>query len=172
MAKGMWHRSAVLTRSWSVALVLAIFGLIVSGVLLSEPARAVASLLCIALLIQSWITQRRYARTHERLAFLTVALSLPALASIWLGLNVLRFYSNSADSPTQIYSTVVHLQGIVLEMCICCGLSCWPGVSLSSGAQLRNEHPRDSRATGRRGGTDDSRELGSGLVRSALPFPP
>ncbi len=113
MAKGMGHRSAVLTRSWSVVVVFAIFGLVVSGVLLSEPARAVASLLCIALLIQSWIMQRRYARTHERLVFFTVALCLPALASIWLGLNVLRFYSHSGDSPTRTYPTVVYLQGIV-----------------------------------------------------------
>ena len=113
MAKKMSHGSAFLARSWSVVAVLAIFWLVVSGLLASEPARAVASLLCIGLLIQSWVMQRRYARTHERLAFLTVALCLPALAALWLGLNVLRFYSYAGDFPTQTYSTVVRLQGII-----------------------------------------------------------
>ena len=133
MAKSMWHSSAFLARSWSVVAVLAIFGLVVSGVLVSESARAMASVLCMALLIQSWIMQRRYARTHERLAFLTVALCLPALASIWLGLNLLRFYSYAGDSPTQTYSTVLHLQGIILSVAYAVALvvAFWAIVELS-----------------------------------------
>jgi hypothetical protein len=113
MTEGMWHSSAVLARSWGVLAVFVIFGLVVSGVLASEPARAVASVFCIALLIQSWIMQRRYTRSRERLAFLTLALCLPALASMWLGLNVLRFYSYTGGAPSQSYSTVVRLQGII-----------------------------------------------------------
>jgi len=105
--------SVVLARSWSAVVVFVIFGLVMSGVLASEPARAVASILCIALLIQSWIMQRRYTRTREKLAFLTLALGLPALASIWLGLNVVRFYSYTGGSPSKSYSTVVRLQEII-----------------------------------------------------------
>ena len=91
--------------------VVVIFGLVLSGVLVSEAGRAVALILCLALLTQSWFMQRRYARNRERLVFLTLALCLPALASIWLEFNVVRFYSYDGDSPTQTYSTVVRLQG-------------------------------------------------------------
>jgi|GEM_PF-4660506 hypothetical protein len=79
--------------SWSLIVVFAIFGLVASGMLPSEPGRAVASALCMALMIQSWVMQRRYAKNRERLVLLTLALTLPALASLWLGMNVLRFYS-------------------------------------------------------------------------------
>jgi len=116
MTKRMPQASAVLVRSWAVVAVLAVFGLVVSGVLKSEPGRAVASVLCIALVVQSWIVQRRYVRNRERLAFLTLALSLPALASIWLGLNVLRFYSYPGDAPSQTYSTVVTLQETIQDV--------------------------------------------------------
>jgi len=138
----MWRSSTVFARSWSLVAVFAIFGLVVSGVLVSEPARAVSSVLCIALLIQSWIMQRRYARTHERLAFLSVALCLPALASIWLGLNVLRFYSYTGGAPTLTYSTVVRLQGIILGVAYAAALvvgfwgivelSCWLAERISN----------------------------------------
>lgn len=43
MTKGMSHSSAVLARSWSVVAVFVILGLVISGVLVAEPARAVAS---------------------------------------------------------------------------------------------------------------------------------
>ena len=116
MTDGTSHGSAVLARGWSVLAVIVIFGLVLSGALVSEAARAVASVLCVALLIQSWVIQRRYVRNRERLVFLTLALCLPALASFWLGLNVLRFYSYDGDSPTQTYSTVVRLQGVIQSL--------------------------------------------------------
>ena len=109
----MRQESPALARSWSLIVVLTIFWLVMSGILLSEPGRALASGVCLALLVQSWFAQRRYARNRERLALLTLALSLPALASIWLGLNVLRFYSYAPDSAAHVYSAVVTLQRIV-----------------------------------------------------------
>ena len=116
------HRPAVIARSWSVVAVVAILGLVLAGVLVSESARAVASILCLALLSQSWLMQRRYARNRERLVFLTLALSLPALASIWLGLNVLRFYSYNGDSPTETYSTVIRLQEAIQNVALAVAL--------------------------------------------------
>jgi len=112
MKKVMWQESPALARSWSLIVVLAIFWLVISGIL-SELGRALASVLCLALIVQSWFAQRRYARNRERLALLTLALSLPALASLWLGLNVLRFYSYAPESAAHVYSAVVGLQKII-----------------------------------------------------------
>jgi hypothetical protein len=129
----MWYSSPVLARSWSVIAVAAVFGLVVSGSLVSEPGRAVASVLCVALVIQSWVMQRRFARTRERLFLFTLALSLPALASLWLGLNVLRFYSYAPESGAQLYSTVVRLQEVIQSVAYAIGLVVffWTIVELS-----------------------------------------
>lgn len=89
----MRRNPEALTRGWSLIGALFIFWLPLAGVLPSEPLRAVASVVCLALVIQSWLTQRKYAMSRERFVLVTIALSLPALASLWLGLNVLRFYS-------------------------------------------------------------------------------
>ena len=91
--------------------VIGIFGLVI--VLRSEPGRAVASFVCLALLMQCWFTQRRYVKSRERLVLVALALSLPALASVWLGLNVLRFYSYDPVSDISVYSRVVLLQAII-----------------------------------------------------------
>ncbi len=111
----MSHTSPIIARSWSLIVVLAIFGLVASGKLSSEPARAGASFLCLGLVTQSWIIQRRYTKNRERLVLLTLVLSLPALGSLRLGLNVLRFYSYAPESQASLYSVVVRLQGIIQE---------------------------------------------------------
>jgi hypothetical protein len=125
--------STILTRTWSLFAVFVVFGLVVSGILLSEPGRAVASVLCILLLIQSWVIQRKYARSRERLVLLSLALSLPALAALWLGLNVLRFYSYNPESPAQVYSAVVRIQEVVQNLALAVGLVVlfWAIVDLS-----------------------------------------
>jgi hypothetical protein len=123
MTERMRAKSPLLARSWSLIAVLAIFGLVLSGILLSEPGRAVASLLCIALVVHSWITQLRYTKTREKLALFTLGLSLPALASLWLGLNVLRFYSYGAESQrAPLYWGVVRLQEIIKNVAYAIGL--------------------------------------------------
>jgi hypothetical protein len=98
----------IVARSWSVVAVGAIFALILYTQ--SEPTRAVASVICIGLLIQSWFMQRRYARSAHRLWLLSLALCVPALASVWLGLNVVRFYSYPGDSESKVYLVVTRLQ--------------------------------------------------------------
>jgi hypothetical protein len=127
------HNSAILRRTWSLFAVFIIFGLVVSGVLSSEPGRAVASVLCMLLLIQSWIIQRRYARSRERLVLLSLALSLPALAALWLGLNVLRVYSYDPESSAQLYSAVLEIQKVVQNLALAVGLVVffWAIVDLS-----------------------------------------
>lgn len=133
MTERMWYNSTFLARSWSLIVVFAIFGLVLSGMLLSEPGRAVASVLCMALLMQSWVTQRRYAKSRERLVLLTLALGIPALASLWLGLNVLRFYSYAPESRAHLYSAVVRLQEIIQSVAYAIGLvvTFWTVVELS-----------------------------------------
>lgn len=133
MTKRKQFNSSVLARSWSLIAVVAIFGLVASGILGSEPGRAVASVLCMALLVQSWVMQRRCARTREGLVLLTLALSLPAFASLWLGLNVLRFYFYAPESRTQLYPGVVRLQQMIQSVAYVIGLVVvfWTIVELS-----------------------------------------
>lgn len=113
MRTTMWRSSPAFNRSWSLIVVLCIFWLVASGTLLSEPVRAIASVVCLGLVIQSWFAQRRCVRNRERFALATLALSLPAFASLWLGLNVLRFYSYSPESQASIYTAVISLQKVV-----------------------------------------------------------
>jgi hypothetical protein len=47
------------------------------------------------------------------LVFLTFVLSLPGLAAVWLGLNVIRFYSYNPDSPPSGYNWVIPSQDAV-----------------------------------------------------------
>ncbi len=133
MTERLWYSSPALVRSWSLIAVVAIFGLVVSGILQSEPSRAGASVVCSALVIQSWVVQRRYARTREQLALITLALSLPALASLWLGLNVLRFYSYAPESRARPYLVVIRLQEIIQSVAFAIGLVVvfWTIVELS-----------------------------------------
>jgi hypothetical protein len=110
------------TRGWSLIVVIGIFGLVISGVLRSEPGRAVASVVCLALVMHSWFTQRRHVKSRKRLVLVALALSLPALASVWIGLNVLRFYSYDPVSDISVYSTVVRLQEIIEGVAYAIGL--------------------------------------------------
>jgi len=100
-----------LARSWS--LLLAIVSLFIPLVLLSEPGRGVVALSCFGLIVHSWFVQRKYTKSREYIALWTLALSLPALASLWLGLNVLRFYFYNGDSPRTTYFIVTRLQAMI-----------------------------------------------------------
>jgi hypothetical protein len=71
-----------------------------------EVARAMLSAACIALLVHSWFQQRRYAENKWRHYFWTLFISLVALGPIWLGLNVVRFYSYDVDVDYQRNSTL------------------------------------------------------------------
>ena len=113
-------KPSAFTRGWSLLVVMGIFGLVI--VFRSEPGRAVASLVCLALVMQSWFTQRQIVKSREGLVLIALALSLPALASVWLGLNVLRFYSYDPVSDISVYSTVVRLQEIIEDVSYAIGL--------------------------------------------------
>lgn len=105
---------SILARSWSG--VLAIVALLIPFVWHSEPGRAVLALACLGLVLQSWLVQRKFTRSRGNLALWTLGLSLPALAYLWLGLNVLRFYSYNGDAPSTTYFVVARLQAMI-EIC-------------------------------------------------------
>jgi len=102
--------------------VLCLFLLIMTGRLTSEPGRALAALLSTALLVQCWCAQRGYVRSRSRLVLLGLILALPALGSVWLVLNVVRFYSYAPESQASVYSAVVRSQEIVVNCAIALGL--------------------------------------------------
>lgn len=112
----------VFQRSWSLLVLFCLFLLIISGTLLSEPGRAVVAILSLLLIVQSWFAQQKYVKARSRLVYLTLVLTLPALGAVWLGLNVVRFYSYVPASPTSLYSTVVRTQAIVVDLAIAVGL--------------------------------------------------
>jgi hypothetical protein len=95
----------VVPQLWTVSAAILILGS--AGLVGSEPWRAFASFLCIALLIHYWFVQRKRIRSLPRLVFLTLVLSLPALTSLWLGLNVIRYYSYTGDEASNVYSEVI-----------------------------------------------------------------
>jgi hypothetical protein len=57
--------------------------------------------------------QRNYTRSR-RLVLVTLARSPAMMASLWLGLNVIRFYAYAPEA--KVYSTVVRLP-FVVECC-------------------------------------------------------
>lgn len=114
MSRAKTHTVPILARSWSG--VLAIVALFIPFVWSSELGRAVLALACLGLVLQSWLVQRKYTRSRGNLALWTLGLSLPALAYLWLALNILRFYSYNGDAPSTTYSVVIRLQAAI-EVC-------------------------------------------------------
>lgn len=98
------------------------FLLISTGRLTSEPGRALVALLSMGLMVQCWFAQLHYVKSRSRRVLLGLILTLPALGSLWLGLNVVRFYSYGPESPTSLYSAVVRAQSIVVSLAIILGL--------------------------------------------------
>ena len=109
-------------RGWSMLVVFGIFCLIMSGNIRSQPARAAAAVLSLGLVLESWFAQRRYSRTGSGLALLTFILSLPALGSLWLGLNLVRFYSYEPESRASMYSAAIRLQEVIVDCATAIGI--------------------------------------------------
>jgi hypothetical protein len=109
------NSAAVLRRGWSVLVVFGLFCLIASGIIRSQPARAAVAALSLGLVLESWFALRRCAKTRSALALMSFALSLPALGSLWLGLNVVRFYSYAPELDASLYATVVRFQEVIVD---------------------------------------------------------
>lgn len=89
--------------------------LLFGGLLQSEIARAVIAIGCLALMIYQWM---RYRRTYRgsKLVFLSLIVAGFALASIWLALNVVRFYTygHDSDSLGMLHFSIVRVQGVLI----------------------------------------------------------
>ena len=101
------HR--VLLLHWPLLVPTAVWVLLFSGLLASEVLRAVLAIACIALMLDQWQVYRRSA-SGERFAFLSLLVVGFILASLWLGLNVVRFYTYDGDAPGRICGLVVRVQ--------------------------------------------------------------
>jgi hypothetical protein len=137
-------------RWWSLAAVIALFGSILLGTQMQSrdlhPIHALVSILCIALLGHSWLTQRRYVRNRQELVFLTLVLSLPGLAAVWLGLNVIRFYSYNPDSPPSGYYWVIPSQDAVwwLGCAVASILVVWAMITFARSLVNKRQFPGSS----------------------------
>jgi hypothetical protein len=104
--------SRIFDRYWSLgaALLLPVMEIVAESTVrlgeYDEVLRALFSVVCLALLAHSWFLQRRYSQSRWRLAFWTLLLSLVVLGPIWLGLNVIRFYSYDLGADYQRNSTL------------------------------------------------------------------
>ncbi len=116
------ENSSVLKRSWSLLILAIFFCLPFFRIGQSEPGRAVLAVLSLGLVVQCWFAQRPFLNTRAGVVLLSLALSLPALGSLWLGLNVVRFYSYTPESGTSVYGTVVLLQEIIEKCALVVGL--------------------------------------------------
>jgi hypothetical protein len=114
--------SRAFKRSWSFLVLMSAFLLMLTGHLTSEPVRAVVAVLSLAMTAQCWVAQRRYVKPRSRVVLLTLILLLPALGSMWLGLNVVRYYSYDPESPAILYLTVIRIQDVLVSCAFVVGL--------------------------------------------------
>lgn len=114
--------TSLLKRSWSIVALAALFCLVISRTGNSELFRAIAAAVSLGLVAQFWVVQRPFVKTKRGLALLTVILCLPVLGSLWLGLNVVRFYSYDAGSGGNAYGAVVRLQQVIEQSALVTGL--------------------------------------------------
>jgi hypothetical protein len=113
-----------IARFWSAAVAFVVLGLVVltrfplpeptPRIVFSELDLAVASTASITLLVHSIVTQRRYTRTLQGRTLIRLFLLLPALAALWLGLNVIRVYSYAPDAGLNVCWFVVETQDVIV----------------------------------------------------------
>jgi hypothetical protein len=130
-----WTVPTALKRGWSLLLLATLFLLIISGTLSSEPGRAVVAVLSFVLIAHCWFVEYKHVKSRSRLVLLALVLALPTLGALWLGLNVIRFYSYAPEAPTSLYSTVVRIQSNVVDLAIVIGLVAmqWSVAEVASG---------------------------------------
>ena len=93
----------------------AVWLLLFGGLLQSEIARAVIAVGCLALMIYQWMAYRK-TYSGSKLVFVSLIVAGFALASIWLALNVVRFYTygHESDSLGMLYFSVVRVQSVLI----------------------------------------------------------
>jgi hypothetical protein len=127
----MLRTHLIFDRYWSLAAAI-ILPIVVESIVsfekYEEMSWAVLSAVCMALLVHSWFMNRRYTQSKWRLAFWTLFLSLVAFGPIWLGLNVIRFYSYDSQWIStlwyhNLYGCVVELQDAIILLAEVLGIA-------------------------------------------------
>jgi hypothetical protein len=103
-----------LIRHWPLLLPPAMWILLFAGLLRSEIVRAVLAVVCTGLMIFQWLIYRKTDRGTQ-LLLLSLVVTTLGLSSVWLGLNVVRFYTYDPESPqTWAWHTLIaHVQEII-----------------------------------------------------------
>jgi hypothetical protein len=113
-------------RYWSLAIALGL-PVIVFLFMDYQSVRAITSIVCMILLVHSWLIQRRYTQNRLVLLCWTFVLLLPMLGAIWLGLNVIRVYTydyaadynrHLGDLRRDLYWPVVKIQDLIGDIAI------------------------------------------------------
>jgi len=88
--------------------------LLLAGFLQSEVVRAVVAVLCIGLMLRQWFVYRRTTKGGQ-FVFWSLIVTAFVLASVWLGLNVARYYTYDGESGrSQPYFIIVRSQDILV----------------------------------------------------------
>lgn len=89
--------------------------LLFTGYLQSEVLRAAVAIACIALMLYQWLAYRKTS-TGARFVFLSLIVAGFGLSSVWLALNVVRFYTYGYESHGMglWHGYVIHAQDILL----------------------------------------------------------
>ena len=93
---------------WPLLIPTAVWVLLFFGLLGPEVFRAALAVACIALMLHQWKVYRRSA-SGARFVFLSLVVAGLTLASLWLALNVVRFYTYDGESR-RFYGFVVRIQ--------------------------------------------------------------
>ena len=102
----------VFVLHWPLLIPTAVWVLLFFRLLGPEILRAALAVACIALMLRQWKVYRRSA-SGARFVFLSLVVAGLTLASLWLALNVVRFYTYDGESGG-LYGFVVHIQdGVV-----------------------------------------------------------
>jgi hypothetical protein len=88
--------------------------LVFAGLLHSEIVRALLAVGCTGLMIFQWLIYRKTDRGTQ-LLFLSLVVTALGLSSVWLGLNVVRFYTYDPESPQTWawHMLIAHVQEII-----------------------------------------------------------
>lgn len=108
-------QSHLLTRHWPLAIPGLVWLLLFTGFLQSEVLRAALAVACIALMVYQWLAYRKTS-TGAQLFFLSLIVAGFGLSSVWLALNVVRFYTygHESDGMGLWHVYVIRTQDILL----------------------------------------------------------
>lgn len=129
----------IFDRYWSLAaaILLPVIELSCEGLIRLfmdyEVARAVLAVVSIALLVHSWLLQRKHTTNRWRLGFFTLLLSLVALGPVWLELNVFRYYAHPMNwNKWELWQAICEWQYRVeqLAQILVVGVALWVTVDL------------------------------------------